>query len=79
MLVLVNYCIRGVDSTGVSMSRMMSAVRLHEEWRHAVSKIKKAFSMKIVIEDRKRSNIAIEFKRKKTVCKMRGADEANGL
>ena len=38
-----------------------------EGGRHAVSKFRRAVTMKIAIKDSKRSNIAAKFKRLKTV------------
>ena len=39
--------------------------------RHAVSKFRRAVSMKITLEDSERCNIAVECKRVKTVSKRR--------
>ena len=60
---LVNSCIRDLDSIGVSEGRKSCAARPREERRHAVSKFRRAVSMKITIEDRKGCNIAADFKR----------------
>ena len=79
MKVLVNSCIRGLDSIGVRKSRKSCAARPREGGRHAVSKFRRAVSMKIAIKYRKRCNIAAEFKRKDTVSERRGADETKGL
>ena len=63
MKMLVNSCIRGLDSIGMSMSRKSSAAGPREGGRHAVSKFRRAVSVEISIKDRKRGNIAAEFKR----------------
>ena len=76
---LVDSCIRDLDSIGVRKGRKSCAARPREEWRHAVSKFRRAVSMKITIEDRKRCNIAADVKRWKTVSKRRGADETKSL
>ena len=60
---LVNSCIRELDRKGVRVSRKSGAVRPPDGRRHAVSKFKRAGTMKITIEDRKRSNTAADFKR----------------
>ena len=46
--ILVNSCIRKMDRIGVRRN----AARPREEDRHAVSKFRKAISMKIAVEDR---------------------------
>ena len=43
------------------------AARPQEGGRHAVSKFRRAVTMKIAIKDSKRSNIAAKFQRLKTV------------
>ena len=55
--------------------RRSCKVRPQEDWRHAVSKINKAVSMKIVIEDSKRCNIPVKRERLKTVSQRRGVNE----
>jgi len=60
---LVDSCIRGLDSIGMSVSGKSCAAGPREGERHAVSKFRRAVSVKIAIEDRKRGNIATEFKR----------------
>ena len=62
MKMLVNSCIRELDRKGVRVSRKSGAARPPERGRHAVSKFRRAVTMKITIEDRKRSNIAADFK-----------------
>ena len=57
-------------------SRHSCAAWPHEGWRHAVSKLRRAVSVKITREDRKTSNVAAECKRLKTVSKRRGIDES---
>ncbi len=56
--VLVHSRIRGLDSIGVSLCRKTCTARPWEEGRQAVSKFKRAVSMKIAIEDWERSNTA---------------------
>ena len=48
---LVNSCIRKMDRIGMR-SRKYCAARLREGWRHAVSKFRRAVSMKIAVEKR---------------------------
>ena len=67
MEILVNSCIRGLDRIGVRGSSKSCAARPLEGGRHAVSKFRRAVTMKITIEDRKRSNIAADIERLKTV------------
>ena len=67
MRILVYSCIREVDRIGVRGRRKSCVARPREEERHAVSKIKRAVSMKIAVKDSKRGNIAAERKRLKTV------------
>lgn len=43
-----------------------------QAWTHAACKLRRAASMKVSIKDRKRDNIAVEFKRWKTASKRRG-------
>ena len=54
--------------------RKFYAARPQEEGRHAFSKINRAVSMKIVIEDSKRCNILEVRERLKTVSQRRGVD-----
>ena len=63
MKMLVNSCIRELDRKGVRVSRKSGAARPPEGGRHAVSKFRRAVTMKITIENRKRSNTAADFKR----------------
>ena len=72
MGVLVNSCIRVRQNRG---ERKKSVARLQEEGKHAVSKINRAVSMKIAIEDSKRCNILEKRERLKTVSKRRGVDD----
>ena len=65
MKILVNSCIRKVDRIGMRMSRKSYEVRPREVGRHAVSKFRRAVSMKIIVADSKRCNIAAE-------CRVRG-------
>ncbi len=61
--VLVHSCIRGLDSIRVSLWRKTCKARPWEEGRHAVSKSRRAVSMKIAIEDWERSNTAARIER----------------
>ncbi len=47
--------------------------------RHAVSNLRRAVSMKIVIKDRQRSNSAARFKREKAVSERRRANKSESL
>ncbi len=75
----VNSSIRDLDSKGMSLSGKPSAARPLEGGRHAVSKFRRAVRVKITIEDRKRSNLAAEFKREKNVSEKRRIDESKSL
>ena len=80
MRILVYSCIREVDRIGVRGRRKSCAARPREKGRrHAVSKIRRAVSMKIAVEDSKRGNIAAERKRLKTVSQRRGIDETKSF
>ena len=57
MKILVNFCIRKMDRIEMR-NRMSCSARSRDEGRHAVSKLRKAVSMKIALEDRERCNIA---------------------
>lgn len=46
---------------------------------HAVSILRKALTMKIAVEDNKRSSIVVDCKGLKTVSKRKGIDETNSL
>ncbi len=50
-----------------SSIKKAGATRPQERGRHAVSKFRRALRVKITIEDRKRGNMAVEFKREKIV------------
>ncbi len=65
--ILVNSSIRDLDSKGMNLSAKASAARPQERGRHAVSKFRRAVRVKITIEDRKRDNMAAEFKKEKIV------------
>ena len=52
MKILVNSCIRKIDRIRMRRSKKSCAVKLREGWRHAVSKFRRAVSMKIAVEDR---------------------------
>ncbi len=64
---LVNLSIRDLDSKGMNLSAKAGAARPQEGGRHAVSKFRRAVRVKITTEDRKRGNLAAEFKREKIV------------
>ena len=49
--ILVNSCIRKMGKIGMK-SRKSCAARQREGWRHAVSKFRRAMSMKIVVAKR---------------------------
>ena len=49
--ILVNFCIRKVDKIRMR-SRKSCAARPREGWRHAVSKFRRAVSMKIEVENK---------------------------
>ena len=51
MRILVNSCIREVDRIVVRERGKCWLARPREEGRHAVSKIRRAVSMKIVVEE----------------------------
>ena len=61
-IVVISY-IREVDRIGMRVSRKSCVARTWEEWRHLVSKFRRAVSIKIIVEDSKRCNIAAECKR----------------
>ncbi len=67
MEMVVNSCISQVDRIGVSERRKSCAARPWEGGRHAVSKFRRAVTVKTAIEDRQRCNIATVFERLKTV------------
>ena len=50
--ILVNSCIRKMNRIGMIKSRKCCAARPQEGGRHAVSKFRRAVSMKIAVEDR---------------------------
>ena len=68
-----------MDRIGVRERRKSCAARPKKEGRHAVSKIRRAVSMKTAVENSKRCNIAAMRKRLKTVCQRRGIDEMNSF
>ena len=55
--------------------RKSYTVKPWRERRHAVGKIRRAVSMKIVVKEGKRGNIAAKRKRLKTVSQRRGVDK----
>ena len=52
MKILVNSCIREMDRIRMRRSRKSCAARPREGERHAVSKFRRAVSMKIAVENR---------------------------
>ena len=54
--ILVNSCIRKMDSIKMRRSRKFCVARLREEWRHTVNKFRRAVSMNIAVEKRQRCN-----------------------
>lgn len=60
---LVNSCLRDLDSIGVSKSRKWSAAGPREGRKACRYKFKVAVSVKISVDGRKRCNIVTEFKR----------------
>ena len=60
-------------------SRESCAARPREGGRHAVSKIRRAVTMKIAVEERERSNITTVFERLKTVSQRWGVDETKSF
>ncbi len=67
MKILVNSCIRKVDRIGMRVSVKSCAERPWEWGRHAVSKFRRAVTMKITVENSNSSNIAAVIERLKTV------------
>ena len=57
----------------------MGAARPPEEGRLAVSKIRRAVSMKVTVENSKRGNITAKRERLKTVSQKRGIDETKSF
>ena len=72
---LVNSCIREVDRIGVRGRGKSCAARPREQGRHAVSKIRRAVSMKKAVKESKRGNIAAMRKTLKTGSQRRGVDK----
>ncbi len=79
MKILVNLRIRDLVSKGMSFSAKAGAAKPQERGRHAVSKFIRAVRVKIMIEDRKRGNMAVEFKREKIVSERRRTEETKSL
>ena len=75
----MNSCIREVDRIGMRGRGKSCAVRLREQGRHAVSKIRRAVSMKIVIKESTGGNIAAIRKRQNTVSQRRGVDKTKNF
>ena len=55
------------------------AARPREQGRHAVSKVRRAISMKIEVKESKRGNIAVMRKRLMTVSQGRGVDQTKSF
>ncbi len=72
---LVNSCNKDLDRVRASVSRKSSVAWSQEEGKHAVSRFRRAVSMKIVIKDKTRCNITAEFERSKIASKSRAVDE----
>ena len=54
--------IRDLDRGTMSISSKLSAAAPQEEGSHAVSRFRRAVSMKITVKDRKRCNITAELR-----------------
>ena len=68
-----------MNRIGVRERRKLCVASPQEEGRHAVSKINRAFDMKIAIEDSERCNIMPKRERLKTVSQRRGVDETKSF
>ena len=68
-----------MDRIGVRERGQSCAARPREEGRHAVSKIRRAVSMKIAVEDSKTGNTAAKRERLKTVNQRRGVDKTKSF
>ena len=79
MRILVYSCIRKVDRIGMRERGQSCAARPREEGRHAVSKIRRAVSMKISVEDRERQQCGEKREGLKTVSQRRGVDETKSF
>ena len=77
MEMLVKSCIKDLDKMKESFSRKLSVAEPQEEGRHAVSKFRRAVSMKIAIENRKSCNITAHLEENKAACKSREVAETN--
>ena len=75
MRVLVNSCIKELDTIGFRGRRKFYAARPQWSERHAVSMMNRAVSMNIAIKDSKKCNIPEKRKRLKSVNQRRGVDE----
>ena len=75
---LVNSCTT-LDRIRMRVSRKSCVARPWEERRHAVSKFRRAISMKITVENNKRCNIAVECKEFKTVSKRRRINKTKSI
>ena len=49
--ILVNSCIRKMDRIRIRKSRKFCVARPWDRWRHAISKFRRAVSMKIAVEE----------------------------
>ena len=52
MKILVNSCIIKMERIGMRRSRKSCAARPWEGWRHAVSKFRRAVTLKLAVEKR---------------------------
>ncbi len=75
MKIQIKSSIRDLDSKGMSLRAKVGAAKPQERERHAVSMFIRAVRVKITIKDRKRGNMAAEFKREKIVSERRRTDE----
>ncbi len=75
---LGNSSIRDLDSKRMNISRQAGAARPREGEEECSNKFRRAVTVEITIEDRKRGNKAAEFKRKKIVSERR-IDETKRL
>ena len=58
--ILVNSCIREVNRIGVRGRSKSCAARPREQGKHAVSEIRRAVSMKIVVKEQERQHYSDE-------------------
>ena len=68
-----------MDRIGVRGRGKSCAAKPREQGKHAVSKIRRAVSMKISVKESKRGNVAAMRKRLKTVSQRRGVDKTKSF